>query len=97
MPIFLTTCAMVHRAVEECDIVFIDAREPDDIDRLKQTFYCLTVLIKRGGQKEYGNHADDDVFNYNYDIVIENNGTLDELRDSAEEFVKMTKGEEYEL
>lgn len=91
---FLTTCAMTNMAIKEgCEIVFIDAREPDDIDRLKQAFSCLTVLVKRGGQKDYGNHADDDVFNYNYDIVIENNGTLDELRASAEEFVKMTKGE----
>jgi nitroreductase len=64
---FLTTCAMAHMAIKEgCEIVFIDAREPDDIDRLKQAFSCLTVLVKRGGQKDYGNHMADTA------IAIEN-------------------------
>lgn len=87
---FLTTCAMARMAIKEgCDIVFIDAREPNDIDRLKETFDCYTMLIKRGEQKDYGNHADDNVFNYNYDIVVENNGTFDELRSTAKAFVEM--------
>lgn len=96
---FLTTCAMTKMAINEgCEIVFIDAREQNDIDRLKDYFinkgYSIkTILVKRGVKKIYGNKADDGVFNYNYDIVIENNGTLDELRASAEEFVKMVKGE----
>ena len=89
---------MAHMAVKEgCDIVFIDAREPNDIDRLKTTFHCYTMLIERGEQKDYGNHADNNVFNYNYNIIIKNNGTIDELRATAEEFVKMVKGEKHDF
>lgn len=95
---FLTTCAMARMAIKEgCDIVFIDAREPNDIDRLKETFNCYTILIKRGEQKDYGNHADNNVFNYNYNIIIKNNGTIDELHTTAEEFVKVVKGEKHDF
>lgn len=63
--------------------IFVDAREPDDIDRLKENFDCTTILIKRGQVIEFGNNADDNVFNYQYDYVIENNGTLDEFKENV--------------
>ena len=63
--------------------IFVDAREPDDIDRLKENFNCTTILIKRGPAIEFNNDADDNVFNYQYDIVIENNGTLEEFKESV--------------
>lgn len=70
------------------DIVFIDAREPADIKRLVNDFSAETILIKRGETKDYGNHADNNVFNYEYDYIIENNGTLDDLRKTAKNFIK---------
>lgn len=67
--------------------IFIDMREAKDIDRLKKDFpNCTTVLVTRGESKKFNNPADDDVFNYNYDYVIENNGTLEDLRAAAETF-----------
>lgn len=62
--------------------IFIDAREPDDIDRLKQTYDCTTILIKRGQATNFGNSADDNVFNYQYDYVLENNGTLEDFKET---------------
>ncbi len=66
--------------------LFVDIREPKDIERFKKDFECTTILIKRGESKNYGNAADDDVFNYQYDFVIENNRTLEDLKDAAESF-----------
>lgn len=76
--------------------IFIDAREPDDIDWLKETFpnQVTTILIDRGIERKYGNPADDGVFDYNYDLYINNNGTLDDLRASAETYYEMLNGPE---
>lgn len=66
--------------------IFVDAREPDDIDRLKENFDCTTILIKRGQAINFGNDADDNVFNYQYDYVIENNGTLEKFKENVIDF-----------
>lgn len=74
-------------------IFFIDMRESKDIERMRM--YCFekkipfkAVIVRRRDVEgiEYGNHADDEVFNYPYDIVIENNGTIGDLADSARTF-----------
>ena len=70
------------------DIVFIDAREPRDIARLVSQFDAMTILIVRNGKDEYGNHADDGVFDYTYDITINNDGTLEDLKKEAEGFAE---------
>ena len=52
-----------------------------DIDRFKEIYnYTKTILVKRGDYRECGNRADDEVFNYDYNIVIENNGTIEDLK-----------------
>lgn len=74
---------------EHYEYIFVDAREPNDIDKIKEIgLNCYAILIKRKEttEKFYGNDADDNVMNYNYDYIIENNGTLDDLRASAETF-----------
>ena len=86
----------VKQAIEKADknnycYIFIDAREAEDIDWLKETYpgHVTTVLVNRGIDKKYGNIADDNVLNYNYDVCIENTGTLDDLRASAETFYEI--------
>ena len=92
---FRTTCMMIHQAeLNGAKVVFIDAREKPDIDRLKEKFNCKTVLLVRGEKVEYGNHADDEVFDIDYDITIHNDGDLDDLHFAAEGFVTyVVKGE----
>ena len=69
------------------DVLLIDAREPSDIERLVKDFNAKTILVKRDDTPaHYGNHADDGVFDYQYDIMIDNNGTLNELKDKAIKF-----------
>jgi hypothetical protein len=71
---------------DHCGYIFVDAREPKDIDRLKEmglNIYTILV-IRKETNREYNNHADDGVFDYNYDYILENTGTLDDLKKSTE-------------
>lgn len=70
------------------DIVFVDCREPEEIARFVEDFQALTVLVQRGEVVLLGNHADDNVENYQYDIVIDNSRGLDELLQEATIFVE---------
>lgn len=64
--------------------LFLHIREPLDIERAKKEFNARTILIKRDSIKHItSNMADANVFNYDYDIVIENNGTIEELDEKA--------------
>lgn len=81
----------VKSFIQRCNVndnktnyVFVDAREAKDIDRLKQDFDCTVILITRYVDRPYGNAADDDVYNYIYDLVIGNHSTLERLQESAE-------------
>lgn len=76
-----------EQAIGQTQALFIDARERSDIERLVKDFDAITILIKRSAPAKYGNHADDDVFNYDYDITIDNTGTLEELEEKAVDFV----------
>lgn len=68
-------------------VLFIHSREPKEIERVKQAFDAKTILIKRDNVKHItSNKSDREVFDYDYDIVINNNGSKDELLDIAKEF-----------
>jgi len=77
-----------RNAETPCDLLFIDCREPEEIKRFVEDFNALTMIVQRGEPISYGNHADDNVENYQYDIVIDNNRGLDELMQEATIFVE---------
>lgn len=70
-------------------VLFVDAREPEEIEKLKKDFNAITVIVRRPGDEklETSNHADENVFNYEYDYVIENDGDLGKLKDEAQRFL----------
>lgn len=71
------------------NILFIHSREPEEISRFVQSFGCKTLLIKNPNVKQIDtNHADAEVENYDYDYVIINDGSLDDLKEKAREFIK---------
>lgn len=73
---------------EESIFLFLHIREPDEIARAVREFGAKTILIVRNSVKHItSNIADENVFNYNYDFVIKNNGTLDELYEKAKVFI----------
>lgn len=68
--------------------IFIDCREPSEIKRFVEDYNATTVLVQRGEFVMLGNHADDNVLNYQYDVVIDNSRGLTELEEEATIFVE---------
>lgn len=74
-------------------VIFIDCREPQEIKKLCAELNAKSLLIRRATAEnsETSNHADKEVLNYNYDIVIENDGDLRDFAIKAFEFVEKEK------
>ena len=77
-----------HKAV-----VFIHCREPKEIDKLVYQFHQydpVTLLIRREAAEsvEQINDSDNSVLNYSYNYVVRNEGTLDDLKESARVFLR---------
>lgn len=67
--------------------LFLHIREPEEIERARREFKASTVLIVRDCVEHItSNMADKNVLNYDYDYIIENNGTLGELNKKAHDF-----------
>lgn len=77
-------------------IVFVDCREPSEIQKLKERLNATTVLIRRESveSNEVSNHADADVFYYDYDLTIYNNSDIIHLENEAKKFIEYMKKEE---
>lgn len=90
-------CEQVRNARKEYDFIFIDCREPNEIKRLVDELGAKAVIVRRLAD-EYGtfsNHADANVFNYEYDYSIPNFGTLDDLLTNVVLFYnKLEEGEQ---
>ncbi len=74
-------------------IIFIDCREPQEIKKLCDKLGAKSLLIRRASAENAAtsNHADAEVLNYNYDIVIENDGDLRDFAYKAIDFVDQEK------
>ena len=72
-------------------ILFVDSREPEEINRFKNKFGAITLLIRRPDveTEELSNHADANVFEYEYDYVIHNTGSLENLKELAKNFINL--------
>lgn len=70
-------------------VFFIDDREPEHIQRLKEKLNAITVLIRRPGDEdiETSNHADEKVFEYNYDWTIYNDGDVEDFKNKTQAFL----------
>ena len=64
--------------------LFIHSREPKEIERFQKEYGALTILIDREEvEGKQSNHSDAEVMNFNYDYIINNDGTLEELKMKA--------------
>lgn len=72
-------------------VIFIHCREPKEIQRFKDELGAKTLLIRREvvENNEQSNHADSEVFNFEYDYIIYNNGILAELEEKADDFLDL--------
>ena len=62
-------------------VMFVHIRESEEIAKFKANVpECKTLLIKsKRTERDFGNVADDNVDNYDYDYVYHNNKPLDEV------------------
>ena len=72
-------------------ILFLHIREPEEIakaiDEFKE-YNVKTILVKRNHVEHIiSNMADENVYNYTYDIIINNDGTKEDLREKAGQFL----------
>lgn len=75
------------------EILFLHIREPEQIKRIQDEFrdkgYNIhSMLVTRAGHDpEISNHADANVYNYTYDYHIRNDGSLEQLKTVAKDWI----------
>ena len=71
--------------------LFVDSREPEEIQRFCDELGAISVLVRRPEveNNQTSNHADANVFNYKYDFTIMNDGDIEKLYSTADEFIKI--------
>ena len=70
------------------DIMFVHIREPWEIKKLVEHIGCHTLLIKSNRvERIVTNKSDASVFDYDYDEIINNDGSIKELEDLVKEFL----------
>lgn len=80
---------LVNNNAESDGVVCIYCREPSEIKKIKDKYPDLvTVKIESPYSEMVNNSSDMSVNCIDYDYVIENSGTWEELREKAEKFYK---------
>lgn len=85
----ITSLADIYDVEHDDWAIFIDCREPKEIQKFVDRLGAKTIFIDRKIEDyNASNHADANVENFEYDIVINNNGTLEDLAAAAMNFIK---------
>lgn len=78
---------------DDNEILFVHIREISEIEKFKNqlTCPCYTLLIVKDSNKDkcFGNVSDDNVENYVYDLMYENNFHLDETEQCFINFLQI--------
>lgn len=75
----------------DAQILFVHIREGGEIDKFKQyvKISCITLLVRRDNLlKGWGNDSDDNVENYTYDYIYNNNKSLTEAGNDFVSFLQ---------
>jgi len=84
--------AWLNNSTKEDIMIFVHCREPQEIQKFVDYYgknQCITLRIQRPSvdEDDQSNHADAQVDEYNYDLTIVNDGTLDQLKEIATEYM----------
>ena len=78
-------------------IFLVQMREPKEIEYWKENYGAKALLITRpNSEKEWGNHADDEVLNASYDYVLENTSDLEDWKLKSIKFIDRIRKENWE-
>lgn len=69
-------------------VVFVDSREPEEIERFKKDLNAIAVMVDRPVKDLPENHADNCVYDVQYDFWIDSTGSLEELEEQAKIFIQ---------
>lgn len=87
---FKNTCEVIDKFLvgNSFSILFIHIREPIEIKRVVDKYPQVKTILVCNMRVENitSNHADAEVYNYDYDYTIHNDGSLDCLKEMAESF-----------
>jgi len=73
---------------DNSEYLFIHIREIEEIEKIKKLLNAKTLLIRNPRIALItSNNSDGNVYNYNYDYIIENDGTLEDLKQKAKKFI----------
>lgn len=80
-----------YGVIEHPHVLLVDSREPEEIQKFKDELGAVAVLIRRADvdNQETSNHADANVFDFDYDWIIENNGSLEDLEQKTVDFLDL--------
>jgi hypothetical protein len=68
---------------------FIHCREPEEINKFKQKLEnSHPILIRRDTKEKYMNHADQNVEDYDYDFIFDNNKSINDFRCNILSFIE---------
>lgn len=72
--------------IEDDGFLFVCIREPEELDKVRKRLGATCILVRRDDAESAlaSNHADEEVFDFAYDYIIDNNSDLAQLRESAE-------------
>lgn len=78
-------------------VVFIHAREAEDIKRLVEEFNARALVIRRKfvESNPASNHADSNWWTYSYDYTVDNNDGLEFLKKNSENFMAYILNEDW--
>ena len=81
--------AMILSEEKQKYIMFVDCREPKEIDKLKKRLNAFTILVRRPEVEGEiaSNESDANVFESDYDLVVWNELGIEELSFMAEYFI----------
>ena len=84
-------------------VVFLNVREPEQIEHLKAKLeedcgaVVITVAVIRNNPKDYTNESDRKTLEYQYDLYIVNEGSIDVLEYQALNFCRAIEDANYKL
>lgn len=85
---YIDSVSIIKKNCNFPSTVFVHAREPHNIQYYKDKYNAITVLVLNNHVEQVtSNHADMEVYDFAYDYIIDNNGDLEQLKESAETFM----------
>lgn len=84
-----TTFERIHDSDYLINLIFFHIREPKEIDKAKEALNAIVIYVKNDNVLRNDHNLEDkDIENYPYDYIVNNSGTLKDLKIEAHKFIE---------